>query len=323
MKNNTFEELAGVIKKADKVYIYPHINADGDALGSAAALCRCLRLMGKESSVIIEDGVPENLSFLDNGYCTGDYEGLSAPDLSICVDCGDAGRFPKRQKLFDTADVTMCIDHHKTAENYCDYNYIDSGAAATGQLIYHLILALGMKPDKETGEALFAAITTDTGDFQYSNTTKETHEIVAALYDAGIDANGVSMKIYENIRKEKLIIENMIIGTMETCCGGKVATAYVNNKMLEKAGALMEETEGVVQKLRSIGTVEAAIFFKEHEGNVIKVSMRSKRYLDVAEIAAELGGGGHARAAGCTIHCTLSEAMEKVKKIVTADLEKI
>ncbi len=314
MKNNTFEELAAVLAAAETILIYPHVNMDGDALGSAAALCRALRQAGKECHILIEDGIPANLAFLDQGYCTFDQHILTDVDLSICVDCGDPSRFEKRQEKFAAAKHSLCLDHHSTTVYHCDYNYVDKEAAATGELIYKLLQAMHTELDREMGEAIFAAITTDTGNFQYSNTRKETHQIAASLYDVGIDANRVSVEIYENMRIEKMLIENLVLATMSTVAGGQGIIAYVTQDMLKESGALMEETESVVQRLRSIAGVEVAAFLKETTDGRIKVSLRSKQRVDVAELAAQLGGGGHIRAAGCTLSCSLTEAFDLLKE---------
>ena len=323
MKNNSFGEIGGLIRKAEKILLFPHVTMDGDTLGSSAALCRALRSLGKECHILIEDDIPGNLAFLDRGYCTFDQNIITKPDLSICIDCGDAGRFFKRKEKFLQSPVNICIDHHRTTEFYCDYNYIDGNAAAAGELIYKLLREMQVDIDKEMGEAIFAAITTDTGNFQYSNTSKETHEITAALYDAGIDTNQVSVALYENNRMEKILIKNRGLNTLTTVCEGKGAIAYVTQQMLAETGALMDETEGVVEELRSIGGVEAAAFLKEVAEDRIKVSMRSKSRVNVADIAHSLGGGGHARAAGFTLHCTLTEAFEMITEKMTDSLGKL
>ena len=313
MANNTFKEIAEVLLKAEKILIYPHINADGDAVGSAAALCHTLRRLGKTAHVLIEEQLPANLRFMDKGYFTFDEKVIEQPDVSVCVDCGDFGRFPMRREKFLSARTTVCVDHHGTTQNFCDYNYVDSAAAATGELIYALIKEMVPEADVETGEAIFAAITTDTGNFQYSNTTKNCHLIMAELYDLGVDTNKVSVEIYENERQEKLMITTKALSTLEIFGGGCGAIAHLTLEDMKEIGAEPFETDGVIEKLRSISGVEYAAFVKEKEPGVIRVSMRAKRRGNVASIASELGGGGHVKAAGCTLNMPLDEAVNLVK----------
>ena len=322
MMNNSFEEIGNALKKAKKILLFPHVNMDGDALGSAAALCKALRDMGKKCYIIIEDKIPENIKFLDKGYCESNFDVIKNPDVSVCIDCGDAGRISERIQKFRQSEMTICIDHHGTTKRMCKLNYVDPKAAATGQLIYKLLASMGVKIDKEIGEAIFAAITTDTGNFQYSNTTKETHEIVAKLYDAGIDSNGVSVEIYERVPLQRLKIKNVALNTMATVCDGKGAIAYVTQEMLEETGAAMDETEGVVETLRSIDGVEISAFLKESWYDKIKVSMRAKKIGNVAEIAAKYHGGGHDKAAGFTLNCSITEAFEIVKAEIIENLDK-
>ncbi len=309
MKNDSFKTIGDQLKKADSVLIVTHYNMDGDAVGSAAAICHVLRRMGKESWILIEDEVPGNLQFLDRDYTTFDQDVLGEPDVSMCVDCGDLTRFPKRADRFMTGKVHICVDHHKTSEPFCDYNYIDPGAAATGELVYQLIRAMGEEVDKEAGEALFAAITTDTGNFQYSNTTRQSHDIAADLYDCGIDANGVSVEIYETVHLAKLKVQARAMENLELFADGKVAMSYLTLKMREECGAAPDETDGIVSELRSIDGVEVAVFIKETEDEGrIRVSLRSKKDYDVARVAAAFEGGGHTKAAGCTYYGTLEDA---------------
>lgn len=314
MNNNSFEEIGEQLKAAKSILLYTHVNMDGDTLGSAVALCIVLRKMGKECYILLEDDMHDNLRFMDKGYCTYDQDVIEIPDVSMCIDCGELGRFPKRADKFKTGKVSICVDHHRTTEPFCQFNYISPETAATGELIYKLIKAMGQEIDKETGEAIFAAITTDTGNFQYSNTTKQSHEIVAALYDAGIDSNAVSVEIYETVRIQKLMVRNKILDDMLLACDGRLAIAYVTQDMLKQTGARMEETEGIVGELRGIENVEVAVFLKEDADSTVYVSFRSKHSADVANVAAKFGGGGHKKAAGCTLHdITLSKAFDMIK----------
>lgn len=180
---------------------------------------------------------------------------------------------------------------------------------------------MGIEIDCDIAESLYAAITTDTGNFQYSNTTVETHLIAAELCALGINPGDISIEIYENARIEKLLLEAAALRTMTTLSGGKGVIAYVTQEMLKETGARSDETEGIVQKLRSIAGVEVAALMKETDDGRIKVSMRSKKYVDVAEIAAGFSGGGHVRAAGCTFYCGLTEAFDKLKEKITDSLE--
>ncbi len=317
MKNNTFAEISQVLLRAKTLLLYPHIHMDGDAVGSCAALCKALRMAGKEAYVLVEEDVPLNLRFLDRGFFTKDpkiFEKNAKPvDVSACVDCGHESRFPGRAETFRQAKTTVCIDHHQTTEAFCDYNYIDPQVAATGELIYRLLQAMGTRPDSEIGEAIFAAITTDTGNFQYSNTTQQSFQIAAELCGWGIDTNKVSVEIYENVRPQRKRIEAKVLDTMRLIGSGRGAICYMTQAMLMETGALAEETEDIVGQLRSIAGVEYAAFLKEQENGEIRVSLRAKRMGNVADIAARLGGGGHVKAAGGTIHLPMQEALQLVE----------
>lgn len=319
MKNNSLKEISQKLSEAKSVLLFPHINLDGDALGSSVALCRALRIKGIESWILLEDDIPANLRFLDKGYCTWDEDIIAQPDICVCVDCGDKGRFPRRGDKFLKGGKTMCIDHHKTTEFFCDYNYVDGEEAATGQIIYNLIQELGIGQDREIGEAVYAAIITDTGNYQYSNTQQKSHLITAQLYDWGVDFNGVSVEIYENDRMEKLLLRNMAMETLTILEEGLGALVFVTREMLKKSGAVMDETEGLSQELRSIAGVEYAAVLKEYGDETIRVSLRAKTKGDVSKIAQRLGGGGHTKAAGCTINAPMPEAVKMVKQqLITA-----
>ncbi len=310
------ERMSEKLLSVNSILLFPHVNMDGDCLGSSVALCKGLRALGKTAYVLIEDDIPENLAFLDNSYCTFDQNIIENPDVCMTVDCSTIERFAKRKEKFLHGKTLMCIDHHSTSESLTEYNLIDSKAAATGELVYKLLLIMKAPLDAEIGEAIFAAISTDTGNFQYSNTTRETHEIIAELYDLGINHSKVSVEIYQNIRLEKLMMTSISLSTMKLLLNGKVAIAFLRQKTLTDTGATIDEAEGIVETLRSIGGVEVAIFIKETmEGNV-KVSMRAKKDFNVAKFSAKFGGGGHVKAAGFT----MNEPIEKCVDIITEEI---
>ncbi|MDF3001360.1 MAG: bifunctional oligoribonuclease/PAP phosphatase NrnA, partial [Bacillota bacterium] len=277
--------------------------------------------LGKKAYILIEDDIPGYLAFLEKDYCTYDQEIIDRPDISISVDCSDIERFFKRKDKFLTGKRSICLDHHRTNNFFAELNYIDENIAATGEIVFNLINEMGVEVDVEMAEAIYTAITTDTGNFQYTNTTKTTHLIAAELFEIGIDLEKISVEIYQNIRHEKLKIMNEVIGTIEMVCGGKADIAHVTQEMLKKTGALMEETEGIIETLRNISGVEISAFLKENSENEIKVGLRAKTYGDVSVIAQSFGGGGHKKAAGCTIHAPLEEAKKQIIAAVVEHLE--
>lgn len=314
----SFQNIIGEIKKADSVLIYTHVLMDGDTLGSAVALCKALRAMNKTAFILIEDAIPEYLSFLDSELCTFDCDVILEPDLSIAVDCTDIERFEKRREKFLQGKVKICIDHHHTSGYFADFNYVDEHSASTGELIYKLIGLLDVAVDKQMAEALYVAITTDTGNFQYSNTTAESHRTVAELFEIGIDLGRISVELYQNVRPEKLKLTGEILKTLEMYCDGQVALAIVTQKVLSETNSTIEESEGIVETLRSIRGVEISVFMKEISDNEIKIGMRAKSYANVAGITQKFGGGGHIKAAGCTINASLAEA----KALIVQEVEK-
>ena len=149
--NNSLKEIAKILNESQSVLLFPHLNMDGDALGSSAALCATLRKLGKQSYILIEDEIAAFLQFLDNDYCTHDANIIAEPDICLCIDCGDTGRFKKREEKFLQGKTKGCIDHHGTSTPFADFNYIDPKAAATGEIIYDLIKEMGVEIDAEIG----------------------------------------------------------------------------------------------------------------------------------------------------------------------------
>lgn len=320
ISNISLEKMGDILNEAETILIFPHINPDGDAIGSCAALCRAMRREGKTSWILLDADVPEYLQFMDTEYCTSDKDCIKLPDVCICVDCSEESRFMGREDKFRQGQLKLCIDHHATAESFGDYYYIEPEAAATAQIVYKLLLAMDINIDKVIARSLYTGISTDTGSFQYSNTTAETHMIAAKLFEAGIDHLDIAINLYQNISYKKIKLQARILDKLELAAEGRAAIGYVTEEMLRAEEACLEDSEGTIDMLRNIRGVELAAFLKEQEDSV-KVSLRAKTYGDVSSISMKFGGGGHAKAAGCTLHMPMDEAVALIRKELIDNLE--
>lgn len=325
MKSNelhSLSQIGQVLKDAQSILIFPHGSIDGDALGSSVALCLGLRSIGKTSYVIMDENIPTNIQFIENGCVSRDLDVISNPDVCICIDNGELSRLFSRQDLFAKGKTQILIDHHKSSKPFLDYNYIDVSAAAVTEIVYDLLLEMGIAITPAIAESIYTGIVTDTGRFQYSNTTKRTHQIVSELMDYEIDQNKVSVEVYQSVSYEKIKLETLVLNTLRLVCDGKVATASMTLNMLKESGAKDEETEGIVEILRNLRGVEVALFAKENNKEGVKISMRSKYSFDVAQIAQRFNGGGHMKAAGFSsskpIDTVVDEAISAIEEEMSA-----
>lgn len=324
--NNSYREIGEKMLEARKILIFPHVHMDGDALGSSSALCMALRKLGKEAYVLISEDVPKNLDFLACDCVTRNLEIFSAgADLAIMVDCGSRKRIEGRTDAFDRGRVKAVIDHHGAAENDTsfDYGLVEPDSAATGEMIMLLLKEMGWDIDPAQANCLFAAITTDTGNFQHANTTKRSHELTALLYDVeGFNSKPVSNLIYNRTSFEAIRLEAMVLGSIHRYQDGRVAIGRVTQKMLAETGCSMDESEGFVQSIMRIDGVDAGCLLKETPDAGVRVSLRSKTNVNVAEVAKEFGGGGHILAAGCTVHDTVDAAEKQVSASLIRQVER-
>ncbi len=310
-----WKDIINFINEAQKILIFTHMNMDGDAAGSSCALCRSLRLMGKDCFILLEDKCPDYLAFLDDdGYFirTAPWK----PELCVAVDCGDDTRIVKRKEVFHSAERTLCIDHHMQNGPFAQYSVIDPAQPAAGSLIFELLQTMEAPIDRAVAEGLYVAIATDTGSFRHGNTTAEAHLDAAKLYGYGIDAVRLNNLVYGSYPLAQLKLEAMAVDRAVLFADGKAVISWCTKEDLRKNGALEEHTECCIDRIRSIEGVETAAFIKEKLDGSLKVSLRSKSYADVNAVARAFGGGGHLRASGCTLHCTLEEAIRRLTPVL-------
>lgn len=311
--NDSLKSIANELKNVDSVLIFPHINMDGDSLGSSTALCLALRELGKKAFVILNEPIPKNLDFLECGCSTYEHTGFDNIELSIQVDCSGMKRILGREEAWERGRLKGCIDHHPSTSSDIKFDFYrtEPNTAATGEIIFRLIKELGVDLNLDMANCIFASITTDTGNFQHSNTTRETHEIAAKIHSIdGFNVKKISSLLYDRRSKEAIRMESEILSNLEFYSEGKIAVGEVTQAILDKFGCSMNESEGIVQRIMSVDGVEVGCVFKEKEKEIIMISLRAKYSTNVAAIASKFGGGGHLRAAGCRMRKPLGEAKE-------------
>jgi phosphoesterase RecJ-like protein len=298
MQNKIISE----IKEAGSITILPHIYADGDALGSSFALALALKKFDKKVSVYLEEEIPYIYNFLPGIELAAVYKGETVvSELVIALDTGDMERLGTRTDIFNKAKTTVNIDHHSTNSMFAQNNLVHTESSAVGEIIYQLIKMLGLELSQDISICLYTAISTDTGGFRYSNTTPVTHLIASDLINNGANVAEISQKVFETTSFEKVKLTGLAADSLLLFEGGKIAVITLSDEMMKASGADEEDCEGIVNLGRNIRGVEVAVMLRQKNGKETKVNLRSKNYIDVAAIAAKYSGGGHKRAAGCTV----------------------
>ena len=315
------DEAIKIIEKSNNIFIASHINPDGDNIGSILALALALIKQGKTVFALESDRSPANLSFLPGFELIKRYtEDMADVDTLITVDSSDPGRLGDNRSLLNKANYVINIDHHKSNTNFGDINIVDSKAAATGELIFDFIKRLDIDMDKDIATNIYTAISTDTGSFRYGNVNSQTHEIAAKLLETGIDLTNLNTELYENMSMAKANLFIETINQLKTYENGKIAVIRITQDMLEGTATDWEDTEGIISFVRQIDSIEVACLMKEYKKKEIRVSLRSKKYADVSLICSAFDGGGHMRAAGCTIYKDIDNAesilINKIKDIL-------
>lgn len=318
---DALERVAAEIMQYDNWMIVTHERPDGDAIGSALAVAHILDALGKKWTFVVGEPVPVRfayLALLDRAQITD--SSLGQFEHVIAVDSADEARFaPVAQNIHPDA-VIVNIDHHRTNPRYGRVAMVDDEAAATCELIYHLARQLNVEISTEMAKCLYTGILTDTCGFAQPNTTREVHQVTAELLASGVKPYDISEPALESRTWEQMRLFQIALNNLTVSSDGKYAAIYVTRGMLEGAGATDDDCEGLVTFTRSIDTVEVGMMFRETADGKVKASLRSKRIIDVSEIAQHFGGGGHARAAGCVLDCSLDEAMDRVVEEVEVAL---
>ena len=308
-----------IIQQSQRIAVIAHFRPDGDALGSIVAMGELLRTRFQREAVLLNrDAVPANLAFIPGVDRIRLTEGVSVDqfDTIVILDCGDLKRLgPLGFELIQAREqrpLLVNIDHHETNTIHGDLNCVLPEECSTSAILYYMFHDLGVTISPIARDALYIGISTDTGSFQYERTTPEVMEMGAELLRLGVHVQDVNRKLYQEVSKKKLLLTREVLNGMQFSVHGQIASFLLRQAVKERLGVTEEDTDGLIDILRSAEGVVLAAFLEEITDRV-RVSLRSKNpAISVSKIAESFGGGGHAMAAGIQMKCTADEALSQI-----------
>ncbi len=312
--NAALEQIAQEIRRRTSFLVLGHHRPDGDAIGSQLALTHCLRQLGRQVMAWNQDGVPDKLTFLPGSeLVTRPPSTRQDFDCVIALDTSDRARLGTCLDAIGQVGLWINIDHHPTNEFYGDLNHVDATSPSTGEILYELIRSQELPFTYEVADALYVAISTDTGSFQYPSTTARTYEIAADLVRAGVNVGATARALYQSYPLRRIKLLRSLLNSLELHADDRLAIVCLTRADYQDAGALPEDTEGLIDHIRAINTVVAATLLEESSTGEIRASLRSKSHcLNVGQIAQQFGGGGHALASGVRLNPPLAQAKAQI-----------
>ncbi|MFH1459183.1 MAG: bifunctional oligoribonuclease/PAP phosphatase NrnA [Candidatus Omnitrophota bacterium] len=325
----TDKEVTTILSKVNELnnfLIMAHINPEGDSIGSQLGLADLLRQQGKKYRIINDDPVPKNLMFLPGAEKIEEFGKIKDQnfniydfDAAIILDCPVLERIGKIKEKLENLMI-INIDHHFSNQAYGDINWIQTQASSAGEMVYEMFQSSKAKIDRQTAVCLYTAIMTDTGSFRYTNTTIKTHLIIAELLKLNVNPTLIYEYVYETKSFAALKLLAQVLLNMQRSADGKFIWFKVTNQMLLEHNLTQEATEDFINFVRMVEGTEVVAFLRElAQPNVTKVSLRSKKNIDVNSIARVFSGGGHKAASGCIIN----ENIQKAEKLLIKEWEKI
>lgn len=316
---NSLHAIASQLKKDESILLTCHIVPDGDSIGSLLGLGLPMLSAGFNVTMFSADEVPERYKFLQgtDKIVTGILPVRSFAKV-VVLDCSDHLRLkPIWEQVKDNFIIN--IDHHPTNSSFGKLNYVDATAAATGEIVHTLLGEMYLEPDLAAASALYVAISTDTGSFKFESTTSRTHQVAAQLLAAGVNPKDITPLVFDLRPRRAVFILREALSSLKFSQDGRIAWMTLTEVEMKAAGARDEDLDGIVNFAKNIENVEVGLLFREKADGTVKVGFRSHR-IDVGSIAKNLGGGGHARAAGCSLESNLENALQTVLTAVDKEV---
>jgi bifunctional oligoribonuclease and PAP phosphatase NrnA len=305
----TIIETARWLSERDNFLVLTHRRPDGDTLGSAAGLVQGLLRAGKTAYIFHNpEATARYTTYVEKHWAPDGF----VPSHIVTVDIASQELFPVGGTQF--ADrVDLCIDHHPSNTGYAGLSYLGTSKSSCGEIIFELLIELGVSLDSETASSLYVAVSTDTGCFQFVNTNADTLRTAAALVDAGAPIGELNRELFRKKAKSRILLEALITTGMEFYFGGAVAVAVITREMMTKTGAGENEMDDVAAIPGSIEEVVVGITIREMSGpDDCKVSVRTTPLVNANDLCARFGGGGHATAAGFSLKANVEEIKKRL-----------
>ena len=320
--NSNIDSIIKYIKGSnDDFIVTSHMSPDGDNIGSTLSMYYALNKLGKNVYYVLDDSLPQNLKFLVENINILKSEEVSLKNYNIvALDCGDKRRICLSKELIENAKKLISIDHHASNDYYGDFNYIDIDASSTSELVYNLLVEYQKIEnksiiDENIATCLYTGLVTDTGNFVYSNAHPSSFDMAKELLLKGAKKQTIIQRVFQSNPYNYYKLLGEALNTLDIV-DGKISSIMITKDMLKRNVISFNDVEGISSYTRDIDGVEVGILLKEKKENEIKVSFRSKSYIDVSKIAQSFGGGGHVRAPGCTIYSSIEDAKKQIVEAV-------
>jgi bifunctional oligoribonuclease and PAP phosphatase NrnA len=314
------DAVANAIRSNDRFLVTTHENPDGDALGSVVAMKLALDQLGKDGFPYLSGSIPlpTEYDFLDLGGLSRELPDDAAGRVMLALDCANARRLGADPAFVENAPLVVNVDHHHDNSRFGHINLIVARASSTGEILYDLFKELGVTVTPDIAEALYIALVTDTGRFQYTNTTPKALRIAAELVEAGANVHQVFQDVYENVAFAKLKLLARALEKAQVYEGGRLIVADLERSDFAAAGAEEPFAEGIIDYLRAVEGAEIVALIREpptQNGPTRRVSLRTRgQGIDVSAIARKSGGGGHPQAAGFSSESSPDEIVEFIRR---------
>jgi phosphoesterase RecJ-like protein len=319
-KNPELDAVVEAIRSHDRFLVTTHENPDGDALGSILAMKLALEQLGKDAFLYLSGSIPlpSEYDFMDLGAVSRELPDDAAERVVLALDCANERRLGPDSSFVQRSPLVVDIDHHHDNSRFGQVNLIVADASSTGEILYDLFGELGVELTPEIAEALYIALVTDTGRFQYTNTTPKALRIAAELVEAGANVHQVFQDVYENVAFAKLKLLARALESAKVYEGGRVIVADLERGDFAAAGAEEPFAEGIIDFLRSVEGAEVVALIREpptQNGPTRRVSLRTRGTgIDVSAIARKSGGGGHRQAAGFSSEASTDEIVDFIRR---------